>query len=169
MPSTDQLSRLAAVVPFAQATERRWGVPASITLAQWIFESGWGADRIAIECNNCFGIKHLQANRAEAYRAYRTPEFAAGESSPHIETANFVRYSNIGASFEAHGRLLATAALYGPAMQHCDDPHAFARALQICGYAGRANPRYAKQISDAIDEYHLTQFDTPEPPAKATA
>jgi flagellum-specific peptidoglycan hydrolase FlgJ len=43
--SAEQMARLKAVVPAAQASGRKWGVPASVTLAQWIPESSWGSAR----------------------------------------------------------------------------------------------------------------------------
>ncbi len=45
MASAEQMARLKAVVPAAQASGRKWGVPASVTLAQWIPESSWGSAR----------------------------------------------------------------------------------------------------------------------------
>ncbi len=156
MPSLEQLERLYAVVPYAQATMRRWKIPASVTLAQWIFESGWGADRIAVECNNCFGIKHLQKDTAEPYKVYQTQEYSSSNAKARMEMAPFVKYATVADSFEAHGRLIGQSARYMKAIAAPDVP-SFCRALQACGYS--TNPRYAKMLCDEIDALNLTQYD----------
>lgn len=51
---TTFINRLA---PHAQASQRRTGIPASVTMAQAILESGWGRSGLAKEANNFFGIK----------------------------------------------------------------------------------------------------------------
>ena len=45
-----------AVIRAAQASQTRWGIPASVTLAQWALESAWGS-RMPPGSNNPFGIK----------------------------------------------------------------------------------------------------------------
>jgi flagellum-specific peptidoglycan hydrolase FlgJ len=56
----------------AQASEAKWGVPASVTIAQAALESGWGKSQLATICNNYFGVK---AREGEAYREFPTTEF----------------------------------------------------------------------------------------------
>src|SRR5260370_38392004 len=53
------------VIEAAKASQRQWGVPASVTLAQWIVESAWGS-AMPPDSNNPFGIKALETQPAEA-------------------------------------------------------------------------------------------------------
>jgi flagellum-specific peptidoglycan hydrolase FlgJ len=50
----EQLDFIASIAPAAQASEKKYGVPASVTIAQAILESAWGKRAIG---NNYFGIK----------------------------------------------------------------------------------------------------------------
>jgi flagellum-specific peptidoglycan hydrolase FlgJ len=54
MTRQDQLDFIASIAPAAQASEKKYGVPASVTIAQAILESAWGKRAIG---NNYFGIK----------------------------------------------------------------------------------------------------------------
>jgi len=155
----NQSQFLAKVVPAALATEKQFGVPASVTIAQAIFESsnalGWGQSTLAIKANNYFGMKALQHTDPETYIELPTHEYHNGVED--VELADFARYSSVLESFQAHARLLATATRYAPAMAVKSDAAAFARALQQCGYS--TNPAYAVGLLKAVADYDLTQYD----------
>lgn len=151
-------------VPAAQAAQRRWKVPASITLAQAVLESGWGKSALARIANNFFGIKAASRAGADTYAEFRTAEFVDGRRVE--EMAKFARYPSPAASFDAHAVLLATLTRYKPAMEVCADVDRFAAELQRCGYS--TNPNYAASLMQLIRQYDLTQYDIqPEPPAQA--
>jgi flagellum-specific peptidoglycan hydrolase FlgJ len=156
------------VVPAAQAAERKYGVPASVTLAQAILESsnstGWGRSQLATEANNFFGIKATDVKNPEHYIELKTHEYL----NNHLELidAKFARYEDLGESFEAHARLLAVARRYEPCMCAAKDPELFCMRLQQCGYS--TNPSYGVTLFKLIKEYDLTQFDIPpDGPAQA--
>lgn len=162
MATEQQLANLRAVVPAAQVCARRWGVPASITLAQWIFESSWGTSQLAVSANNCFGIKANQGSIPDTYIEMPTAEYERGKRV--IVEALFRKYASVVESFDDHAFLLAKSARYKLAMDHSHDPGAFANALQICGYS--TNPGYAVRLMQAVHDYNLTQYDiAPAPPA----
>lgn len=169
--NAQQNAFLKLVVPPAQAAQKKWGVLASISVAQSIFESsdpalGWGQSQLAREYNNYFGIKAEHLDNPETYVEFKTPEFIDGK--PATIVAKFERYFDLGESFDDHGRLLATAKRYAPAMALRSDPVAFAQQLQRCGYS--TSPTYAAGISKAIELYDLTQYDIePDGPAAAQA
>lgn len=155
-------------VPLAQSAQKRWGVPASVTIAQAILESsderGWGQSDLARECNNFFGIKAGHGAAPDTYKVFSTHEYVHGQ----LETvpAEFVRYEDPAGSFDAHARLLAIAPRYRAAMAVCHDPAAFAAQLQACGYS--TNPKYAQGLMAIVRDYDLTQYDIPpSPPAQA--
>ena len=58
----------------------RYSVPASVTLAQCILESGWGQSRLAREANNFFGIKAEHLGQPDTYREFLTAEYVHGSA-----------------------------------------------------------------------------------------
>jgi len=164
MASPEQLAALKAVAPAAQASFAKWRVPASVTLAQWIFESTWGTSKLALLAKNYFGIKAMHVNAPETYEEFPTGEYENGKRV--IVEALFEKFPDEAGSFDVHGQLLANAARYKPAMAVSPNPYAFAVALAKGGYS--TTPDYAIQLIGAIHEYNLTQYDT-LPPAAAKA
>jgi flagellum-specific peptidoglycan hydrolase FlgJ len=156
---------LKMVVPAAQAAQRKWNIPASVTIAQAILESsnqlGWGQSQLAREANNYFGIKAEHLAKPESYIELPTKEYVHGKIQ--VEEADFARYEDPAGSFEAHAKLLAVAERYRPAMAFANDPVAFAGQLQRCGYS--TNPTYASGLTHLIGLYDLTQYDVPAPGA----
>jgi flagellum-specific peptidoglycan hydrolase FlgJ len=169
MASEEQLSRLQAVVAAAQACARKWGVPSSVTLAQWIFESSWGTSQLALRGNNFFGVKYSQLRGNADYVEMPTAEYEAGRRV--IVLAAFVKYPTAQDSFDDHGALLATSSRYAPAMAVKSNPTAFATQLKRCGYS--TDPEYGNKLLCVIRQYGLAQYEIApepvvrEPPAKA--
>ena len=154
---------LRMAVPAAQAAWRKWDVPASVTIAQAILESGWGRSQLTRQANNFFGIKAAAGAAPESYVEFPTREFEDGE--PVQVQARFAKYSSAAESFEAHAELLATARRYRNAMAVRYDPEHFAIELQQCGYS--TNPGYGVLLWKLICDYDLTQYDCPPDPAQA--
>jgi len=116
-------SVLAEAMAAAKASEEKYGIPASVTLAQFALESGNGAHMPA-GSNNPFGIK---AKPGQAYVEAQTNEFINGRMQR--VTQRFAKFDSLADAFDAHAKLLATAAPYAAARAHADDPKAFANAL----------------------------------------
>lgn len=155
---------LKMAVPAAQAAQRKWGVPASVTIAQAILESGWGQSALARKANNFFGIKAVANADSGSYAEFPTSEFVDGRRVS--EMAKFARYATPAASFEAHAVLLAMTTRYKPAMNFWCDPASFAAEIQRCGYS--TNPNYAVGLMKLVDEFDLAQYDVPpNDPARA--
>ena len=155
---------LRTAVPAAIQSQKLTGVPASITIAQAILESGWGQSALARQANNYFGIKALAHVAPDQYREFRTEEFVDGHKQEVM--AAFARYATPAESFAAHARLLLTATRYRPAMLVSGNAQAFAEKLQACGYS--TNPAYASSLMKLVREFDLTQYDNePGPPAQA--
>ncbi|MBO4802456.1 MAG: glucosaminidase domain-containing protein [Bacteroidaceae bacterium] len=126
----------------------RYQIPASITLAQGLCESGAGQSRLAREAHNHFGIK-----------------VGTGWSGPYIVMADdrpddrFRKYKNDAESFEDHSRFLKNNQRYRPLFQlKPTDYKGWAHGLKKCGYA--TNPNYAPMLIGMIERYNLTQFDS---------
>ena len=138
------------VVEAAQLSYRQWGVPASVTLAQWAVESAWGA-AMPPDSNNPFGIK---ATGTQPAVESVTREVEGGQSV--FKPQPFRKFNTLAEAFDAHGRLLATSVLYKPAMQHASDPEAFADALTGV-YA--TDPQYGYILKYVIRTYGFGQYD----------
>ena len=126
---------------------RRWRVPASITLAQGIFESGAGQSALVLRSNNHFGIKcHGWTGR----KVYKDDD-ARDEC--------FRAYDTAFDSFEDHSQFLATGQRYRSLFSlQPTDYKGWARGLKAAGYA--TNPKYADQLIELIQLYRLYKYDT---------
>lgn len=161
MATQEQLDWLNSMAPAAQAAAAKYGVPASVTLAQAILESGWGQSRLTKLANNYFGIKAEHLNTPGTYVEFPTMEYEFGAKK--TVTAGFEKYADAEACFAGHAELLSQATRYAPAMKAAKSPQAFALMLQKCGYS--TSPNYAGMLIALIKEFDLTQYDAPLPPA----
>lgn len=135
----------------AVEADRRYGVPASVTIAQAILESGWGKSGLAARDNNLFGIKG-RGPAGSAY--YKTKEWVNGR---YITiTAAFRKYNSKAESMVDHGKLLATSRYYEAAMAVRNNARAFAQKLQGV-YA--TSPTYAKNLINIMNQYNLYAYD----------
>lgn len=135
----------------AVAAHHKYGVPASVTIAQAILESGWGKSGLARSAHNLFGIK----GRGPAGSVYMLTKEWNGHRYVTVRAA-FRKYHNVAESLADHARLLATSHYYKNAMRHRHDPNAFANALTGV-YA--TDPHYGRQLIGLMRQYHLYRFD----------
>src|SRR4029077_14854979 len=119
-----QQAFISQIAPGAIAMQSRYGIPAAVTIAQAIDESGWGQSALAIRDHNLFGIKGTGPAGSDLLP---TQEFAGGQLVD--TTAPFRVYHNIGQSIDAHGKLLARSDYFTNAMANRRQPNAFAAAL----------------------------------------
>jgi flagellum-specific peptidoglycan hydrolase FlgJ len=154
---------LRQVVPAAQASMKVSGVPASVTIAQAILESGWGATSLAATANNYFGIKSAHLGDPETYVAFQSAEYEHGQRV--IELADFEKFPTVTDCFEDHAALLSQASRYKPAMTVRANAAEFARQLQACGYStnrpplAEKPPYYSDVLIALMNEFDLTQYD----------
>jgi flagellum-specific peptidoglycan hydrolase FlgJ len=156
----------AQEVAAAQAAARKWRVPASVQLAQWALESGWGAHEPE-GSNNPFGVKA----RVNGYGVPVDP-FVEGATTEVVDgkvqhiAAPFRKFASLEDAFDHHAELLATAKVYAPAMAVVASPNAFAMAL-----TGRyaTAPGYGALLIAVMKGSNLYQYDAPPPPTAAVA
>ena len=124
----------------------QYRIPASITLAQAVFESGAGRSRLARLGNNHFGIKcHDWTGRTIA-----EDDDALGEC--------FRAYDHPLQSFEDHSKFLVNSSRYRKLFSlSMQDYRGWAHGLKACGYA--TNPRYAYKLIELIELYKLYVYD----------
>lgn len=133
--------------PIAVEEMQRTGIPASITLAQAILESGAGRTTLAQKANNHFGIKcHTDWE---------------GETTSHDDDAPnecFRVYPSAEASFRDHSDFLCNRSRYkGLFDLPKDDYQAWARGLKAAGYA--TDPQYAEKLIRLIEDNDLASYD----------
>lgn len=125
---------------------REHRIPASITLAQGILESGAGQSELAKKSNNHFGIKchndwtgervyHDDDEKQECFRKYSKPELSYEDHSQFLKKK---RYESL---FELN----------------VTDYKGWAKGLKACGYATAKD--YAERLIDLIETYDLQQYD----------
>lgn len=124
----------------------RTGIPASITLAQGIFESGCGTSELALRANNHFGIKCHNWVGA----TYHMDDDAEDEC--------FRKYENPEQSWIDHSEFLTSRPRYADLFKiPTTDYKAWAKGLKAAGYA--TNPQYAERLIKIIEEEELYLFD----------
>ena len=126
-------------------------VPASITLAQGLLETGGGQSKLADQANNHFGIKCKGPEEwsLDKPRIYHDDD-AKGEC--------FRKYTSVEESYRDHSKFLALRPYY-KALFVLDptDYNAWAHGLKKSGYA--TDPKYAYKLISRIEKYNLDQFD----------
>ncbi|MGJ1363339.1 glucosaminidase domain-containing protein [Sphingobacterium spiritivorum] len=127
----------------------KYGIPASIKLAQALLESGSGNSYLAREANNHFGIK---CGGVWNGRSVNRPD--------DNENDCFRVYDNPDQSFKDHSQFLLRKRYEKLFLLDKDDYKGWARGLKSAGYA--TNPRYAELLIDMIERYELYRYDRSE-------
>lgn len=125
----------------------RYGIPASITLAQGILESDSGNSNLARRSNNHFGIKCKSDWKGE--RVFHNDD-APNEC--------FRKYDSVEESYEDHAEFLDQSPRYDSLFAYSSsDYHSWARGLKAAGYA--TAPDYAQRLTRIIENNKLYLFD----------
>ncbi len=127
----------------------KYGIPASITLAQGLLESGNGNSSLALEANNHFGIK---CNSDWKGKTISKDDDAIGEC--------FRVYNNPEESYRDHSEFLLRKRYAALFQLDRNDYQGWAHGLKKAGYA--TNPRYAELLISLIERYDLQQYDKGE-------
>jgi flagellar protein FlgJ len=164
MDKAGQTAFIASAADPAKQSEQRTGVPASVTIAQAILESGWGVHHMD-DANNYFGIKAQEKNGTIDFGTVATgsvdkltKEFDAN-GQPFTIVAHFRAYKDMAGSFIDHGLFLG-APRYKSALDAYKadkDANEFARGLQSAGYA--TDPNYAATLISLMTAHNLFQFN----------
>lgn len=130
----------------AQNEMALYGIPASITLAQGILESGSGNGRLSREANNHFGIKCHEWTGAKIY---------------HDDDAKqecFRKYVDAKYSFRDHSLFLTERSRYSNLFKlKKTDYKGWAKGLKAAGYA--TDPKYPTKLISLIERYNLHDYD----------
>ena len=139
-------SYIAEFAPIAQEEMKLYRIPASITLAQGILESGAGRGDLTRRANNHFGIKchdwdgervyHDDDRRGECFRKYKEAKYSYRDHSLFL--ANRGRYASL---FDLDP----------------DDYKKWAKGLRKAGYA--TDRKYPDKLISLIERYELYRYD----------
>ena len=124
-----------------------YGIPASITLAQGILESGNGNSDLAHKSNNHFGIKcHKNWSGRRVYH------------DDDAKNECFRKYRKVSDSYRDHSEFLKNRDRYAFLFDYkMTDYIAWAKGLKKAGYA--THPEYAEKLINLIERYDLAQYD----------
>lgn len=124
-------------------------VPASITLAQAIYASKIGTNRIAKEANNHFGIMcHTKEWTGDTFY----------ETDNHSSDYCFRKYASVEESYRDHSLFISQRSRYVKLFYFpITDYKSWANGLKEAGYSG--NPRYADTLISLIEKYYLMHYD----------
>lgn len=140
----EYIDRFAQV---ARQEQGKYGIPASITLAQGILESEAGESMLAKKANNHFGMKCFSKNCPKGHCINRNDDH-------HKDF--FRAYETAWASFRAHSELL-TNSRYKVLLEHGYNYKKWAHGLSQLGYA--TDKKYADKLIAIIEKYNLHQHD----------
>lgn len=153
---------------FFTADQKKSGILASISMAQFILESGYGKSELAQNANNCFGMKtSLSGNTwsgstwdgKSKYTKKTQEEYTKGEMT--TITAEFRKYSCIEDSIADHSAYLLGAKngskLRYDGLKGCTDYKKAAQLIKDGGYA--TSSTYVASLCNIIEKWKLTQFD----------
>ncbi len=126
-----------------------YGIPASITLAQGIIESGSGNSSLAKYANNHFGIKCTSDWKGKAY--YKDDD---------QQNDCFRVYKDARESYKDHSNFLKRKRYSALFELDKNDYKNWALGLKQAGYA--TNPKYPDMLVNLIEKYQLYQYDQPE-------
>lgn len=143
--STSRQQYIDQYAEYAMEQMRRYGIPASVTLAQGIIESANGKSTLAETANNHFGVKGT----------FNGAYVVANDDKPNEK---FKKYDNVGQSYEDHSKVLM-ASRYQKFVSSLspDDYKGWAAGIKKGGYATNSN--YVSTIVGVIEGNNLQKYD----------
>ncbi|NBI88081.1 hypothetical protein D3Z47_18580 [Lachnospiraceae bacterium] len=152
------------------ADMKQSGIPASVSFAQFILESGYGKSELAQNANNVFGMKKSLSGNTWGGSAWdgisvytkKTQEY---ENGAYVTvTADFRKYPSVEKSIADHSAYLLGAKngsrLRYDGLKGCTDYRKAAQIIKDGGYA--TSPDYVEKLCSIIERWNLTQYDTAE-------
>lgn len=127
----------------------QYRIPASITLAQAIYSSKIGTNRVAKEANNHFGIMcHTSEWTGDTFF----------ETEDHSRDHCYRKYASVKESYRDHSLFLSQRSRYVKLFYYpITDYKSWAIGLKEAGYSG--NPRYADTLISIVEKYYLMHYD----------
>ena len=145
--SQDRADYIVRYAPYAVEEMLSAAVPASVTLAQAVLESGAGKSALSLETNNHFGI--------QCHKGWKGKY---GKAVDNGELRSFRAYDNVRDSYADHSEFLRGNRRYHPLFElKITDYKGWCNGLKQAGYA--EDPAYPKKLIDIIETYDLSRYD----------
>lgn len=147
--------------------QKRSGILASVSLAQFILESDYGRSELAQAANNCFGMKRSLSGNTWPGSAWDGKSVYKKPTKEHVNgkyvtvTAEFRKYPDIAKSIADHSAYLL-GAMNGKKKRYAglEGETSYKKAITIIKNGGYAtSPDYVEKICCLIEKYKLTQYD----------
>lgn len=162
------------VGPLFTADQKKTGILASVSLAQFILESGYGKSALAQQANNCFGMKKSLSGNTWAGSAWDGKSIYTKKTKEQRNcgtetvTAEFRKYACLEDSIADHSAYL-TGAKKGSALRYeglkgCTDYRKAAQIVKAGGYA--TSTAYVEKLCSIIEQRKLTQYDADAAPVE---
>lgn len=165
MTETDVVMKVG---PLFTENQNETGILASVSLAQFILESGYASTDLAQNANNCFGMKTVLSGNTwkgstwdgKSKYTKLTKEFYDGKEV--TVSADFRKYPNIEDSIADHSAYLLNAKngddLRYAGLKKCKKPKKAIKIIKEGGYA--TDPQYVSKLMNIIKRFNLTQYDS---------
>ena len=149
------------------ADQKRAGILASVSLAQFILESDYGRSELAQAANNCFGMKRSLSGNTWPGSAWDGKSVYKKTTKEHVNgkyitvTAEFRKYPDIAKSIADHSAYLL-GAMNGKKKRYAglEGETSYKKAITIIKNGGYAtSPDYIGKICGLIEKYNLTRYD----------
>ena len=158
---------IAKVGALFTADQMKGGIPASVSLAQFILESGYGKSELAQNANNVFGMKKCLSGNTWGGSAWDGVSVYAKWTQEYMDgkyvavTADFRRYPCVEDSIADHSAYLLGAMngkkLRYEGLKKCMDYRKAVRIIKDGGYA--TSPDYAEKLCSTIERWGLVKYD----------
>ena len=149
MANSQKAAFFEQYAPLAMKQQQKYGIPASVTLAQMYLESAGGTSNLAVTGNNYFGIKC-----SSQWLADGKPYSLHHDDKPNEK---FCNYASVQESIEHHSQFLMGSRYAACRRCAADDYRGWANGLQAAGYA--TNRNYANTLIADIEAYGLNKYD----------
>ena len=177
LQATELKELITKIGPLFTADQKKSGVLASVSMAQFILESGWGKSGLTQKANNCFGMKKSLSGNTWPNSAWDGKSVVSMQTGEETEdgkeytiTAEFRKYACIEDSIADHSAYL-TGAKDGDKLRYeglkgCKKYKQAAQIIKAGGYA--TSTSYVKALCDIIKEYKLTDYEVKKATKPAT-
>lgn len=161
---SNQNNFINSLKDYAIELSEKYGLYASVMIAQAIHESGWGQSGLSLPPHhNLFGIKGDYNGSSVTMRTWEDD----GEGNPYYINAPFRSYPTFKESMEDNAELLKNGVNWNPSIYHGTwkaNTQSYKDATQALTGTYATDTRYADKLNNIIETYNLTQYDSGKAP-----